>query len=131
MLGAVLTSVAGASSWYRGGVIVYDDALKHSLAGVSETTLSTHGAVSMEVASELAAGIRIRCSADIGIGITGIAGPGGGSADKPVGLVHLAIDDDGGTLNRELRLAGDRESVRRRAVAVALDRLRRRLLEKA
>jgi len=131
MLGAALTSVAGASSWYRGGAIVYDDALKRSLAGVSEATLTDHGAVSMEVARELAAGIRRRCSADIGIGITGIAGPGGGSEDKPVGLVHLAIDDDRGSLHYELRLIGDRERVRRQTVAVALDRLRRRLLEDA
>jgi nicotinamide-nucleotide amidase len=131
LLGAALTSVAGASSWYRGGVIVYDDALKRALTGVSQATLTTHGAVSMEVARELAAGVRSRCDADIGIGITGIAGPAGGTADKPVGLVYLAIDDDGGTLHHELRLTGDREAVRRRAVAVALDRLRRRLLDKA
>ena len=131
LLGGALTAVPGSSAWYRGGCIVYSDPLKRSLAGVGERTLAEHGAVSREVAEELARGVRERCAADLGIGITGIAGPGGGSEEKPVGLVHLALADSAATLHRELRLIGDREAVRARTVTVALDQLRRRLLERA
>jgi len=88
LLGARLTEVPGSSAWYRGGLIVYDDRLKQSLAGVAADTLQRHGAVSECVARELAAGARRRCEADIGVGITGVAGPGGGNEEKPVGLVH-------------------------------------------
>jgi nicotinamide-nucleotide amidase len=129
LLGAALTSVPGSSAWYRGGVVAYQNGLKQSLAGVGADTLATHGAVSQAVARELAAGARERCGADVGVGLTGIAGPGGGSPDKPVGLVHLAIQDGPDGLHWKVRLIGDRESVRGRAVVVALDRLRRRLLE--
>jgi nicotinamide-nucleotide amidase len=130
LLGAALTSVPGSSVWYRGGLIVYQDELKRSFAGVSAATLGAHGAVSEQVARELAVGASERCGADIGIGVTGIAGPGGGSPEKPVGLVHLAIQDGSDSLHWMLRLIGDRELIRGRAVAVALDRLRRRLLER-
>jgi len=128
LLGAALTGVPGATAWYRGGLIVYANELKGTLAGVGADTLERHGAVSEAVARELAAGVRERCAASIGIGVTGIAGPGGGSVDKPVGLVHLAIQHGPEAVHRELRLIGDRETVRARAVAVALDQLRRLLL---
>jgi len=131
LLGARLTEVPGSSAWFRGGLIVYDDALKRSLAGVRAASLARDGAVSERVSRELARGARERCGTDVGVGLTGVAGPGGGSADKPVGLVHLAIDDAAGGEHRELRLIGDRDAVRRRTVLVALDRLRRRLLEGA
>jgi nicotinamide-nucleotide amidase len=130
LLGASLTAVPGSSAWYRGGLIVYDDELKQSLAGVSAESLARDGAVSECVARELAAGARDRCGADIGVGITGVAGPGGGSPDKPVGLVHLSIHDGAESLHWELRSIGDRDMIRRRAVLTALDRLRRRLLER-
>jgi nicotinamide-nucleotide amidase len=129
MLAATITDVPGSSAWFRGGLVVYSDDLKMELAGVGGATLATHGAVSEEVALELASGVRARCRADFGIGITGIAGPGGGSAEKPVGLVHLALDDDRGASHWRLLQFGDRELVRRRSVTAALDRLRRRLLE--
>jgi nicotinamide-nucleotide amidase len=87
--------------------------------------------VSEEVARELAAGARLRCGAEIGVGITGVAGPGGGTAEKPVGLVHLAIGDEERTQHWEFRLIGERAMVRQRAVQIALDRLRRRLLDEA
>ena len=131
LLGAALTSVPGSTAWYRGGLVVYDDELKRSLAGVRADTLATHGAVSEHVARELAAGASERCGADVGVALTGIAGPGGGSSDKPVGLIHLAIQDGPDSLHWKVRLIGDRETVRARAVVVALDRLRRRLLESA
>jgi nicotinamide-nucleotide amidase len=129
MLGATLTAVPGSSAWYRGGFIVYNDELKQSLTGVRAESLARYGAVCEPVARELAAGARARCGADIGVGITGVAGPGGGTPEKPVGLVHLAIQDALACLHWELRLIGDRNAVRRRTVVVALDRLRRRLLE--
>jgi nicotinamide-nucleotide amidase len=129
LLAASFTDIPGSSSWYRGGVVVYSDELKSELAGVMPETISAHGAVSEEVSRELARGARARCGADYGIGITGIAGPGGGSVEKPVGLVHLALDDGIGSAHWRLLLLGDRHLVRWRAVTAALDRLRRKLLE--
>ena len=129
LLGAALTTVPGSSGWYRGGVIAYADELKRTLAGVRAKTLAAHGAASEAVARELAEGARKRCGADLGLGLTGIAGPGGGSPEKPVGLVHLALQDGASGLHQRLRLIGDRETVRRRAVTAALDLVRRRLLE--
>ena len=128
LLGAAITEVSGSSEWYRGGLVVYSDALKVSLAGVGKETLEAHGAVSGVVAQELAEGARRRCHADIGIGITGVAGPGGGTAAKPVGLVYLGLSDDAGGEHWRLMLPGDREQVRQRSVTAALDRLRRWLL---
>ncbi len=129
LLAAALTSAPGSTAWFRGGLIVYDDRLKIELAGVNPRSIQAHGAVSPEVARELACGARSRCGADIGVGVTGIAGPGGGSADEPVGLVELAIAAPRGWLSWNLRLLGDRAAVRGRAVTEALDRLRRLLLE--
>ncbi len=126
LLAAALTSVPGSSAWYRGGLVVYQDDLKVRLADVEAATIEGHGAVSAEVAAALAAGARRRCAADVGVGITGIAGPGGGSDDKPVGLVHLAIEDADGEFADIFRFPGDRRAVRARTVAWALDRLRRR-----
>jgi nicotinamide-nucleotide amidase len=83
--------------------------------------------VSEEVARELAEGARRRCGADLGVSVTGIAGPGGGTDEKPVGLVYVAIADDGGEAARRLRFTGDRDLVRRRSVTAALDLARRRL----
>jgi nicotinamide-nucleotide amidase len=128
LLGAAITSVPGSSKWYRGGWIVYDDRLKWDLAGIRAETLAEHGAVSETVARQLAEGARTRCGADMALAVIGIAGPDGGTEDKPVGLVHLALQDGGESLHRRLRLIGDRQTVRRRAVAAALDLLRRRLL---
>jgi nicotinamide-nucleotide amidase len=127
MLAAALTAIPGSSAWFRGGLVVYADDLKVALAGVPEALLRAHGAVSEPVARALAEGARERLRADQGIGITGIAGPGGGSPEKPVGLVHLALAGPEGTEAKRLLLPGDRDLVRRRAVAVALDLLRRRL----
>jgi nicotinamide-nucleotide amidase len=126
LLAATLTAVAGSSRWFRGGLVVYSDDLKVSLADVGAETLEAHGSVSEEVARSLAQGARRRCGADYGIGITGIAGPGGGTVDKPVGLVHVAVAADGlRTEHWRLQQIGGRELVRRRTVVFALDRLRR------
>jgi nicotinamide-nucleotide amidase len=129
LLGAEITAVAGSSEWYRGGAIVYSDDLKVSLVGVRPETIAAHGAVSEAVARELARGASERFRADVGIGITGIAGPDGGTPAKPVGRVHLAVCDGGESLHWRRDFVGNREAVRRRAVATALDRLRRRLTE--
>lgn len=130
LLGAAITDVPGSSSWYRGGLVCYANDVKTALAGVPEDLLRAHGAVSEPVARALARGARLACGADFGLGITGVAGPDGGTPDKPVGTVHLALDD--GALGRALKLdwPGDRELVRRRAVSVALDLLRRCLLDR-
>lgn len=128
MIGATLTGVPGSSAWYRGGVIVYSDELKSELAGVDPQTIAAQGAVSEAVARELARGARERGRASIGFGVTGIAGPGGGSADKPVGTVHLALDDGRVREHWRVLLPGDRELVRGRSVTLALDRVRRHLL---
>lgn len=128
LLSATVTAVAGSSGWFRGGLVVYSDDLKVSLAGVPPETLEARGAVSEEVARCLAQGARSRCGADYGIGITGVAGPGGGTEGKPVGLVHVAIaEDDQRTEHWKIQQIGGRELVRRRTVVFALDRLRRAL----
>ncbi len=131
LLGAALTAAPGASVWYRGGLIVYSDDLKRSLGGVDPATLAEHGAVSAEVALVLARAARGRCGADFGLAITGIAGPGGGTPDKPVGTVHVALSDARAEGQSRHEFGGDRETVRSRAVHAALDRLRRRLMERA
>jgi len=127
-LGAALTDVPGSSGWFRGGLVCYANDLKTSLAGVPAAQLEAHGAVSEEVSRALAAGARTRLGATFGLGITGIAGPDGGTAAKPVGTVHIALDDGGQGAATALNWPGDRALIRRRAVAAALDLLRRRLL---
>ena len=126
-LGEAITEVPGASAWFRGGLVCYANDLKSSLADVPEETLGAFGAVSEETARALAAGARRRCGATFGLGITGIAGPTGGTPGKPVGTVHVALADDGP--GRAVRFVGppDRALVRRIAIVVALDTLRRRL----
>jgi nicotinamide-nucleotide amidase len=130
MAGAV-TDVPGSSAWFRGGLVAYSDDLKVALAGVARATLAEHGAVSAAVARELARGARERCGADIGVGITGVAGPAGGTPMKPVGRVYVAVEGEGARTERELSLGGDRDLIRRRTVTYALDLVRRALLETA
>ena len=123
-----LTSVAGSSRYFLGGMVVYSNELKTRLADVPPQLLEDYGAVSREVAAALAEGARDRCSATIGIGITGVAGPTGGSAEKPVGLVYHAIADEDGTDVVERLFSGDRQRVRRFASQQALDMIRRKLM---
>jgi nicotinamide-nucleotide amidase len=124
MLGERLTAIAGSSDVFLGGVIAYDNSVKRSLLGVSDSDLAEHGAVSEEVATQMARGISERLHAGIGIAITGVAGPGGGTAAKPVGMVWVALAGLGET-TRCLRLFGTREEVRERAAQAALDMVRR------
>jgi nicotinamide-nucleotide amidase len=126
MLGARLTAVAGSSDVFLGGVIAYDNAVKREVLGVSDGDLEEHGAVSEEVASAMAVAVKRLLKSDIGIGITGVAGPGGGTAAKPVGMVWVSMDG-AEVRTRCLRLFGTREEVRQRAAQAALDMIRHSL----
>jgi nicotinamide-nucleotide amidase len=123
-----LTDLAGSSAYVLGGLVVYSNEAKTALAGVPASLIEAHGAVSPEVATALAAGARSRLGADIGIGITGIAGPGGGTAEKPVGTVCLAVSSASDSEERTVRLPGGRADVRDRTTTVALHMLRALLL---
>ncbi len=127
MLGARLTAISGSSAVFQGGVIVYADAAKRTLLGVSEEVLAEHGAVSEPVAEAMARGVAARLGAEVGIGITGIAGPGGGTPDKPVGTVCLGLLVGESLWVETLALSGDREQIRERAIVAALARLRQQV----
>jgi nicotinamide-nucleotide amidase len=119
-----LTDRPGSSAYVLGGLVVYSNEAKHELAGVPTELIERVGAVSAEVADALAAGARARLGADIGVGITGIAGPDGGSADKPVGLVYLCVANQQKTVARRVILPGGRADVRARSVVIAMHMLR-------
>lgn len=145
LLGARLTAVPGASDVFHGGIIAYDNRVKRQLLGVVEGDLAQHGAVSEPVALQMARAVRLRLGTEIGIAVTGVAGPGGGSDDKPVGTVWIATDiaegrppeprpDGRGPITpisqaRVFQLVGDRDEIRRRAAQHALDLLRRAVAE--
>ena len=127
LLSGRLTRIPGSSDFFVGGVICYSNELKPKLAGVPNSLIEVHGAVSAPVAQAMAEGIRARTQASMGVGVTGIAGPSGGSAEKPVGLVFISLADDRGTQVRQFRFPGDRERVRQWAVTAALEMIRRRI----
>ncbi|RBY93653.1 competence/damage-inducible protein A [Blastococcus sp. TF02-8] len=128
LLAARLTARPGASASVLGGVTAYADDAKRELLGVPAELLAEHGAVSPEVARALADGARARFGADVGVGITGIAGPGGGTESKPVGTVHVCVAGPEGARERALRLPGSRTVVRERSVTMAMHLLRELLL---
>jgi nicotinamide-nucleotide amidase len=120
-VGQLLTSLPGSSQWYERGFITYANAAKIEMLGVPEDTLATHGAVSEETASVMAAGALKHSHAQAALAISGIAGPGGGTPQKPVGLVCYGWAlSDGTRMSSTCRLDGDREEIRSRAVAAAL-----------
>jgi nicotinamide-nucleotide amidase len=125
LLGERLTRIPGASDVFLGGVIAYDNSVKESLLGVPRGDLAAHGAVSEVVARSMAKGARDATRAEVGLAITGIAGPDGGTPEKPVGTVWLAADTAAGTRTYGGRLIGDRSEVRYRATQAVLDLLRR------
>ena len=125
LLGARLTAVPGSSDVFVGGVIAYDNSVKRGHLGVDESDLREHGAVSEPVVRRMASGARERFGTAVGIAITGVAGPGGGTPEKPVGTVWVAADADGRVLARRLNLIGDRTEIRERAAQAALDLARR------
>ena len=123
-----ITTIPGSSRYFLGGAVVYDNSLKISLAGVPPQLIAEHGAVSSQVAAALAEGIRSKCKSTFGIGITGVAGPGGGSPEKPIGLVFTALADGKNTEVGERTFLGDRDRIRRWATQQALDMVRRKLM---
>lgn len=127
-LGWRLTRVPGSSDYFRGGVISYSNELKKKLLGVKAGTLKRHGAVSPHTAVEMADGVRAKCATDVGVSVTGIAGPSGASKKKPIGLVYVAVTSEERERVREFSFSGTRGAVRRQATQAALDTLRRFLL---
>lgn len=123
-LGHQITNVAGSSEVFLGGVIVYANSLKSGILGVGEATLKKHGAVSKQAAQEMAAGVRRLCQADIGLAITGIAGPGGETAGKPVGLVYIHLSAENFEKGVRQIFSGSREVVKTRSIACALNLVR-------
>ncbi len=128
MIAERITSVPGSSRYFLGGAVVYSNDLKTLFADIPPLMIEAHGAVSREVALALAENIREICNADIGVGVTGIAGPGGGTEEKPVGLVYIAATDGRKQEVVQRRFPGDRERIRRWATQQALDLVRRMLM---
>ena len=128
LLAERITSISGSSRYFLGGAVVYSNQLKTELAGVPADMIERHGAVSREVAAALAEGIRYRCESTLGVGITGVAGPNGGTPDKPVGLVFHAVASDSGTEVVQRNFPGDRKRIRWFASTMALDMVRRKLM---
>jgi nicotinamide-nucleotide amidase len=127
LLARRITDVPGSSRYFERGFVTYSNASKMDLVGVSAADLEAHGAVSAAVAERLAEGARERARVEMGVGITGIAGPDGGSEEKPVGLVFIGIASPGGRAVRKYRFAGTRKTIRERAAQTALDLMRRDL----
>lgn len=131
LLAKRITDVPGASGVFRGGMVTYADEAKTDLLGVDAALIDEHGAVSEPVAVAMARGARERCKTELGVGITGVAGPSGGTAEKPVGLVHIALAHSDGVTCRTMTPFGrlhDRQWLRERAASEALDMIRRRVL---
>ena len=129
LVGARLTEMPGASEVFLGAVVAYANEIKQALLGVSSETLGQHGAVSAECALEMARGARQALGVDVALSVTGIAGPDGGSADKPVGLVFFCATSEKETLAQEIRFSGDRDQIRRYATVAALHLMRRLLVQ--
>lgn len=123
MVAAAITSVAGSSGWFDAGFVTYSNAMKTALVGVPEALLAEHGAVSEPVAAAMAEGARARSGADIAVSITGVAGPGGGTAAKPVGMVCFGWAGAGTVQTLTRHISGDRAAVREASVVVALEGL--------
>lgn len=130
LVGHQITNVPGSSAYYRGGIVAYANDVKESSLGVRHDTLVTHGAVSEEAAREMAQGARLRFGADVAIATTGIAGPGGGSREKPVGLLYVALSAPGTERCRRYVWQGDRLTNKEQSAAAALSLLRSYLEER-
>lgn len=127
MIGQAITDIPGASEVYGFGFITYANEAKEKILGVRHETLAAHGAVSPETAAEMAAGAKRVSGADVAVAVTGIAGPGGGTPEKPVGLVYVGVASDKGVRTLKLSLSGNRQRIRRRTVLSALDAVRREI----
>lgn len=127
MLGSMITEVSGSSDYFWGGIISYSNECKMKILGVNSSTLEQYGAVSRQTAEEMARGIQTLSGTDFALAITGIAGPSGGTKEKPVGLVYIALAFDHGCIVKELKFIGSREAIRTLSAKSALDLLRRHL----
>jgi PncC family amidohydrolase len=127
LVGHLITEVPGASAYLRGGVVAYSDSAKASLLDVPLGTLKEHGAVSAQVAMAMASGARARFGADVGVAVTGISGPSGGSVQKPVGLTYVAVADASGSEVRRFRWKGERSANKLASARAVLDLLIERL----
>ncbi len=123
LVGAALTNLPGSSAWYLGGVVAYANDLKIRLLGVPAETLAAHGAVSLETARAMAQGARAAAAADFAVSITGIAGPAGGTPEKPVGLVFIGVAAPHGTATFKHHFSGSRADIRQAATEAALRHL--------
>jgi PncC family amidohydrolase len=128
LLASRITDIPGSSDYFDRGLVTYSNAAKTELLGVPAETLAEHGAVSEPVALAMAEGVRRIAGADLGLGITGVAGPAGGTPEKPVGLVWIALAHAGGAEARRFKLFGDRERIRVFSATVALNWVRTHLL---
>lgn len=128
LIGGRITNIPGSSEYFERGIVVYSNLSKTELLGIPQTLIDKHGAVSAETAAAMAKGIQQAAHTDLGLSITGIAGPDGGTDKKPVGLVYIAIATSQGVKTQEHRFLGSREQVRMRAAQIALDTVRRHLI---
>ncbi|MFZ5646293.1 MAG: CinA family protein [Bacillota bacterium] len=129
LIASRITGVPGSSAYFAGCVVAYGNRVKEAVLNVSAHELAVFGAVSGEVARSMAGGAKKTLMTEIGLAVTGIAGPGGGTPEKPVGLVYIALDAPGFIITRELRLGGDRNEIRTATVESALEMLLKYLLE--
>ncbi len=123
LVASAITDLSGSSAYFRGGVVAYSNEAKIGLLGVPQEVLETHGAVSAQAAKAMAVGARASLSADLAVAVTGVAGPGGGSASKPVGLTYVAVADAAGVEVRRLAWAGDRLGNKESSARTALEML--------
>lgn len=130
MLASLLTAVPGSSQYFQGGIIAYSNQAKIKQVGVKASTLARHGAVSPQVAVQMAKNVRRLFKTSLGLAITGIAGPGGGTRAKPVGTVHLAVASSGSILTQSHRFRGSRHAIRQQACTAVLQLLNQSLFEK-
>jgi len=127
LIGSRITGVPGSSDYFEAGMVTYSNRAKELFLSVPHEVIAAKGSVSPEVAELMARGVRVATGVDIGVAVTGIAGPGGGSPEKPVGLVSVALADERGTQIREFHFPGSRERVRLWATQMALEMVRRRI----
>ena len=120
-----MTRVPGSSKYFEGGVVVYSNPAKMGLLGVMPETLETFGAVSRQTVTEMAAGIKTRMKTSLGLAVTGIAGPDGGTKEKPTGTVHIGLASESGIMAEKYRFRGNRDQIRLDASTMALDWIRR------
>lgn len=127
LIGGALTAVAGASNVYKGGIVCYQNSIKQRLLGVDEQVLRTFGAVSAQVAMDMAAGARKVLGSDYAVSVTGLAGPGGDDFGNPVGTVFVGFADENGAVCEQFHFVGDRDRVRIQAVDAALELVLKRI----